>query len=376
MYCSQCGAELPETAQFCSQCGASTVAAPAASDGNAPHAEDVLPLAPADRQADDAVACAGGPSVPGEAHVDEPSAADSVSEGKQTLGRRLLMFRRTTLKAVPTFVLALFAFMATVATAYAAFKVVTEVIIPAIEQVVEQGQDGSDGTGTAQEGAESSGEGAVSAANEEAHAAYDQVLDDYRKLMAENAGVIASAGEFGTMIGDMSEYSEERQAWVGDIVFSKDSRLYYAYLDIDGDLVDELFVSVGDESSSSESGFVFCGFDYADGAIIRFAESITRGSYYLSKDGLLVGSGSGGFDTGIVTASKWDGSELVVQEAVSWNPADDADRGNPDSPYVLSTTKDGKTREETVLWSAVEPARDAFIEKHSSADPLDWIMLE
>lgn len=156
MYCSQCGAELPETAQFCSQCGASTVAAPAASDGDAPHAEDVLPPAPTDGRGDDTVACAGGPSMPGEAHADEPSAADSVSEGKQTLGQRLLLFRRTTLKAVPTFVLALVAFMATVATAYAAFKVVTEVIIPAIEQVVEQGQDGSasaaDGVATSDEG--------------------------------------------------------------------------------------------------------------------------------------------------------------------------------------------------------------------------------
>ena len=54
--------------------------------------------------------------------------------------QRLVAFRRTTLKAVPTFVLAIVAFLAAAGTAYAAYKVVTEVVIPTIEQVIVDGQ--------------------------------------------------------------------------------------------------------------------------------------------------------------------------------------------------------------------------------------------
>ena len=140
MYCSQCGAKLPDTAQFCSQCG-EPVVAPAADD--AVEKEAATPVTEvvggdSSREAvseidDDSVA---SPLADKNLDSNKPVSEDYSDGERQSFTQRMIAFRRTTLKAVPTFVLAIFAFLAAAGTAYAAFKVVTEVVIPAIEQVI------------------------------------------------------------------------------------------------------------------------------------------------------------------------------------------------------------------------------------------------
>lgn len=123
MFCSQCGAELPDEARFCSECG-SVVERPTESADTLEDAKE-----PSEKQQDMPQESARVEKIPVEQHA--------------SFAERLMEFRRTTLKAVPTFVLAIVAFLASAVTAYAAYKVVTEVVVPAIEHVVEGVQQNS-----------------------------------------------------------------------------------------------------------------------------------------------------------------------------------------------------------------------------------------
>lgn len=158
MYCSQCGAKLPDTAQFCSQCG-EPVVAPAADD--AVEKEAATPVTEvvggdSSREAvseidDDSVA---SPLADKNLDSNKPVSEDYSDGERQSFTQRMIAFRRTTLKAVPTFVLAIFAFLAAAGTAYAAFKVVTKVVIPAIEQMADEFQ----GESSQEEGVSSASE--------------------------------------------------------------------------------------------------------------------------------------------------------------------------------------------------------------------------
>lgn len=105
LYCSQCGAQLREGAIFCSKCG-TRIVVPAAS----------TPTTESAQQAD-------------------PEKTNDETRRHRGLAATMIQFRRTTLRAVPTFVLAIIAFLAAAGTAYALYRVAVDVIIPAIEQV-------------------------------------------------------------------------------------------------------------------------------------------------------------------------------------------------------------------------------------------------
>lgn len=96
MFCNSCGAKLPDEARFCSKCGA-------------------------------LVAQGMDPAKQGDS---TPRAAEPIRTG---LRARLIEFRSAGLRAVPTFVLAIIAFLAAAGVAYALFRVAVDVVIPAIE---------------------------------------------------------------------------------------------------------------------------------------------------------------------------------------------------------------------------------------------------
>lgn len=103
MYCSSCGAKLPDGARYCSKCGAAVTAETRYERNDAP--------------------------------VSTASNTDTASS-RVGLRTRLIEFRRTTLRAVPTFVLVLIALVASAGVAYALFRVATDVVMPAIENNV------------------------------------------------------------------------------------------------------------------------------------------------------------------------------------------------------------------------------------------------
>lgn len=207
--------------------------------------------------------------------------------------------------------------------------------------------------------------------NEAAHAAFGRVLDDYRQLFAQHADAIASAGQSGIMLPN-----DRPLAWTGDYSFSPTVKgVKYAYVDLNHDEIDELVITLDDArfvDDVHDANIVLCAFGYSDGSIVRFAESIVRGSYWLNKAGTIGKYGSGGFDTGTITIQRWDGRKLKVDSSLSWTYANPEDRGDPTSPYQLKTLKDGKEQQEIVTYKECVKRVDAFLAKHRDYAKVEW----
>lgn len=371
MYCRECGNKLPDGARFCSACG-TPAAAGQTGDGHE------------GKEAVDAQLCESGIATASESGLvlerEKAQSADAASgtcgmpvpAARQSFTGRLIEFRRTTLKAVPTFVLAIVAFLAAAGTAYAVYRIVKDVIIPAVEQVQDQVQEESgqeDG-----DAAISSGQDSNAKENKAAHAAYEIVLDDYRGLLSENADEIDAAGEYGTMLFE----NEHEFAYTGDFYFYRgETGIMYSYVDIDGDGVDELLMSLSQEQNAGQKpSFVLCGFDYVDGEIVRFAESIVRGSCWLCNDFTIASLGYGGFDTIGFSARRWSGQELTEITSVVWSYVDDADRGDPESPYSVTGTIDGEKVERFFPYASLQNEIDSLCSQYEDYADLDWEMLD
>ena len=114
MFCPQCGSKLADGARFCPQCGARV----GADAGERPSEN-----APAERVEPDE-----GPAKHG------------------SLASRLIEFRRTTLRAVPTFVIGLVAALLFAGTAYALYRVAVDVVIPMFQQEQPQQDEAEEAT--------------------------------------------------------------------------------------------------------------------------------------------------------------------------------------------------------------------------------------
>lgn len=238
---------MKDGARFCSACGARAVSSHEANHADVEGAE---------------------PSVPS-ARVKE----------KRSLAVALIEFRRTTLRAVPTFVLAILAVIAAAGTAYAAYRVAVDVVMPMIEQVEPENDEAAAADDTKEE--EAPGE---TAENKAAHAAYEEILAKYRELEDETAW-----NEF-----QKSELVEDGQDSllinVNAIADFPIKEWTYLYRDVDEDGVDELLISAGDAGSS----MVHSVYDYIDGEASLAIMGWARNAYYLCKDNLFMCMGSGG----------------------------------------------------------------------------------
>lgn len=115
MHCKHCGAPLSDNAKYCAQCGSKVGGA---EEQSAP------------------VSCKANEAI----RLEQPTKA-APSKSKRPFIDSLVEFRQTTLKAVPNFVLALLLFLATAGAAYAAYRVVTDIVLPAIEEHASSNQD-------------------------------------------------------------------------------------------------------------------------------------------------------------------------------------------------------------------------------------------
>lgn len=114
MRCKVCGAELPEGAGFCTSCGAKVPQASASDDAGS---RPVQPLK--------AVAS---------------SLSAKKAPRKRGLGASLVEFRRTTLRAVPTFVLVIVAVLVAFALTLILAAVANGIVMPAIERAFDTTQ--------------------------------------------------------------------------------------------------------------------------------------------------------------------------------------------------------------------------------------------
>ena len=111
MYCTSCGSKLSKGTRFCINCGAK---APAVDDELAEPYADSLNLTIDENDAKDG-------DGPADAELLESvgfsQAVEPEDMTKKSIADRLIEFRRGTLKAVPTFVLAVVAILAAAGTA-------------------------------------------------------------------------------------------------------------------------------------------------------------------------------------------------------------------------------------------------------------------
>lgn len=216
MFCTNCGSKIEEGAYFCGSCGC-RVAGPAANAGHEPY--------PAQPQ--NAAYAQQNVQYPPEAPVapQRSSFASFLTERRQ-IGRAM----------VPTFAIILAAMIAAAGAAYALCKAYQVFVAPALEQKSEPaGEDQGE-----------SNKETVSAQNEEAHEAYDGIIDVYRRYGDY-------CDENGAWSGD-EESSEELenplagQSYIGPYAYNKSTgpeyfEAYYLENDLDGDGIDELFIA-------------------------------------------------------------------------------------------------------------------------------------
>lgn len=216
MFCTNCGSKIEEGAYFCGNCGC-RIAGPAANAGHEP--------SPAQPQ--NAAYTQQNVQYPLDAPVapQRSSFASFLTERRQ-IGRAM----------VPTFAIILAAMIAAAGAAYALCKAYQVFVAPALEQKSEPaGEDQGE-----------SNKETVSAQNEEAHEAYDGIIDVYRRYGDY-------CDENGAWSGD-EESSEELenplagQSYIGPYAYNKSTgpeyfEAYYLENDLDGDGIDELFIA-------------------------------------------------------------------------------------------------------------------------------------
>lgn len=353
MYCMYCGTELADDANFCTKCGKAVL------HGN----PETLPCD--SEKAQDINA----PDSPKPSPSPAASLKNAVEQTKQRSRRR-----------VPLVVIVALALTLAAGTAFAAHYIYTNYIAPQNQPAQEQPAQDTQPEGSTPEQEQTpsreeqtpSEEDTLAAAQAEAAQAYEEVLDSYRSYI-EDAQASSDDEAMLMLAGDIDSV-EYPYVYVGDFLIgiSTDSiALDYTYQDIDGDSIDELFIRQSIDDSSYDAPII-CAFDFNEGHVSRFAESIVRGGYYITEDGQLINHGSGGFDTNTSTLCSWNGDELITVASVGYTYASDADRGNPSSPYELTTVENGHKTEDVVTYDEATEALQAFNEEHPAADTISW----
>lgn len=154
MYCTQCGEELASGARYCTKCGAKVASANGSDKLVAQKYDSFTPASGNARTSSEAMesSLAHKASEPVEAQETKnettpektcsaefvPSGDIGEANSRRSPKSSIIEFRHTTLKAIPTFVLAIIAVLATIGTAYAAYRIIVDVVAPAIERTVEQ----------------------------------------------------------------------------------------------------------------------------------------------------------------------------------------------------------------------------------------------
>lgn len=340
MFCPQCGSKLAEGARFCPQCGARVGA-----------------------DADEQLA----ENTPAE-HV-EP---DEGPAARGSLASRLIEFRRTTLRAVPTFVIGLVAALLFAGTAYALYRVATDIIIPMVQEWTEpQGQNEAQPEEPPTEEEPDEQE----LLNEQAHAAYEKVLDEYRAYY-ENADPVADS----TTPGDNPSYPNVY--WSAPNAEVSLETLSYTYADLDGDGIDELLLSFPrNEAAYSETGEpielpnnLWAGYTYNNGEITCFFQRGYRQTVTLCSDGTLGITGVDGFALYTYQWAQLENGALQTLETVSCSGV------LSNEPLQITHTVGGNEETTTDAWdgqNVFSSARFSELvsetaQKHPDAENVTW----
>ena len=425
MYCTNCGEKLAEGAVFCGNCGCRVDAGPSVpkgqvssgAEGQAPSAPDgctpyagQMPETPAYRyqaaqpfvRANDvpwqsqAQTGAQFAAVDGRAPQSRPAqayTADNGGEPRRSSFAAFLMERRQVGKAmVPTFAIILAMLIAAAGTAYALVKAYEVFVEPAIEQKGES----SSGTPATQGGKKQNAtekKEDVKTENKKAHEAYDKIVDLYKAYgeYCEEVGPGEwTEEELRERLSQYEDYSYIGYYWYLKDVDPEHNQAFYLMKDIDGDGVDELFVSGKYNGSSSGKPFLVNFYYFADGKAKSIFDSIGDGmaTSTLSKDGFLIMGEGQGIELGegkqLILDTHQDrysatycfhygNGKLNLIDALQINIDD---LSNIEKSCKVMTLEDGnKQPEEKVSdWGNAVAERDNFYAKHSASSENDKLL--
>ena len=356
MFCTNCGSKIEEGAYFCGSCGC-RVAGPAANAGHEPY--------PAQPQ--NAAYAQQNVQYPPEAPVapQRSSFASFLTERRQ-IGRAM----------VPTFAIILAALIAAAGTAYALCKAYQVFVAPALEQ---RGEPAGEDQGE-------SNKQTVSVQNEEAHEAYDGIIDVYRQYGAycDEMGAGSGDEESSKRLGDLMD----GQSYIGPYAYDKrvdpeNCEAYYLEKDIDGDGVDELFVAQELTYAESEGKNLVNLYYFEDGKAKSIYDNIGDGmaTATLSKDGFLIMGEWQAIelcdDGKIVLRTRQDrysasyyfdyaGGKMNLTDALQLNYDDSSDE--EDSYKVMSIENGKKQPDQTIVgWQNAGAMRDEFDARYQAS---------
>lgn len=309
MYCRNCGSEIPNEAKFCTFCGTETVKPKAqvdegvnSSEGQKPEEaqntliadeeSDVLSAAnsPASNasEAPLAVGNTAGeelsgsmqvanstPSEQGATVAVENASAQAAAAQPETsnLKAAVAQNKRRSRRRMPMILLVALALALATSVAYAAYRVYTDVWVP---YQAEQQQATQNGQKNAQ--------------NEKAHDAYNGIIEEYAQALTDaKNGTL----EKYPMEGVFEKYPDVNSE---PLASSGSEDYVYALKDLNNDGVDELLIGKDFSKYGAYRGSVaiYDMWTYQDDKVIKIAQGITRGDYYLRENNVIMSRGNGG----------------------------------------------------------------------------------
>lgn len=174
--------------------------------------------------------------------------------------------------------------------------------------------------------------------NEKAHAAYEEVLNQYKAILSEPDLL----EEESDAVKAVYPYVDVYQLSLNYYTNNYKTAVWYSYYDIDSNGIDELILYFGEENYIRLEVI----YTYGDSAVITLLDEFTdRYSLKIYTDGTIYVSGSGGWAWGSGTLYSFneDGTDLDIVAEYEWDF-----EAFPDTPYY-----DGKDYLTESEWDAV-----------------------
>lgn len=210
--------------------------------------------------------------------------------------------------------------------------------------------------------------------NKKAHAAYDEVLNQYRKAFADDVSALLGSGTTYNGKGDATYWTDAQKSSKYPLVsyyaiinkgMTADST-QYCYKDLNGDGVDELLVGTSQEDGEN---LAYAVYGYIDGKVkgLIAADAMRTSSLTACEDGTVCLYANDGWAVNSWTYFQFDGKTLNKVESVEQRPGT--------NQVTTVRSKDGTTVEQVTDSSTGDASAltnsNELISKVASDHPVD-----
>lgn len=210
--------------------------------------------------------------------------------------------------------------------------------------------------------------------NKKAHAAYDEVLSQYRKAFADDVSALVSSGTTYNGKGDATYWTDAQKSSKYPLVsyyaiinkgMTADST-QYCYKDLNGDGVDELLIGVSQEDGENVAYAVY---GYIDGKVkgLLAADAAKTSSLTAREDGTVCLYANDGWALNSWTYFQFDGKTMSKAESVEQQPgANQVTTVHSKNGETVEQVTDSNTGDASALTNSNE-----LISKVASDHPVD-----